>query len=123
MTAQKLAPRAMNILFLENHAPFARVVISEFLSAHEVTVVPSLATARGLIASCHFDLIISDYDLDDGKGDEFVRECRFTHPATPVIAASSHEPGNAALMTAGAVAICSKMTFNCIQEVIESLKS
>ena len=111
----------MNILYLENHAIFAAQVTREFLAAHRVTVVPSLAAARSSLASDTYDLVLSDYDLDDGKGDEFVRECHATHPRLPIIAVSSHEEGNAALVAAGASAVCSKMQFDRIQQVIGGL--
>jgi DNA-binding NarL/FixJ family response regulator len=111
----------MKILYLENHAIFARQVISQFLKTHAVTVVPTLAAAREGLASETFDLVLSDYDLDDGKGDDFVRECRVTHPDLPIVAVSSHEAGNAALMRAGASAVCSKMEFQRIEEVIRQL--
>ena len=112
----------MNILYLENHAVFAEQVTRQFLRGHHVTVVPSLATARSALASGDFDLVLSDYDLDDGKGETFVRECRAAHPRLAVIAVSSHEAGNAALIAAGASAVCSKMEFDRIQEVIEGLE-
>ena len=111
----------MNILYLENHAVFAQQVTRQFLSEHRVTVVPSLAAARSTLASGSFDLILSDYDLDDGKGAEFVRECRTTHPCLPVVAVSSHDEGNAALVAAGASAVCSKMQFDRIQQIIAGL--
>jgi CheY-like chemotaxis protein len=112
---------AVNILYLENHAVFAEQVVRQFLSAHQVTVVPSLAAARSALGSRNFDLILSDYDLDDGKGAEFVRECRTSHSHVPVIAVSSHKEGNDALVEAGACAVCGKMQFNRIQQVIGGL--
>jgi len=112
----------VNILYLENHAVFAAQVTSQFLRAHRVTVVPSLAAARIALASGGFDLVLSDYDLDDGKGDAFVSECRAKCPRLPVIAVSSHEAGNAALAAAGASAVCGKMEFDRIQQVIEGLE-
>ena len=114
--------RAVNILYLENHAVFAEQVMRQFLREHRVTVVPSLAAARSTLAAGGFDLVLSDYDLDDGKGEDFVRECRASHPRLPVIAVSSHEAGNAALVAAGASAICSKMEFDRIQQVIRGLE-
>ena len=111
----------MKILCVENHAIFAEQVCRQFLSAHEVKVVSSLATARQASADGKFDLLIADYDLDDGKGDELVRACRVLHPDLKIIAASSHDTGNAALVKAGASAVCGKMEFNGIQAVIESL--
>jgi DNA-binding response OmpR family regulator len=111
----------VNILYLENHSVFAEQVTRQFLRAHCVTVVPSLAAARSAFATGNFDLVLSDYDLDDGKGETFVRECRTTNPKVPIIAVSSHDEGNAALVAAGASAICSKMQFDRINEVIEGL--
>jgi DNA-binding NarL/FixJ family response regulator len=111
----------MNILYLENHAVFADQVTRQFLAIHRVTVVPSLSAARKALASGGFEMVLSDYDLDDGKGEEFVRECRAAHPYLPIVAVSSHDAGNAALMSAGASAVCSKMQFDRIQQVIGGL--
>jgi CheY-like chemotaxis protein len=111
----------MNILYLENHSVFAEQVRRQFLAAHWVTIVPGLAEARTAFATGICDLVVCDYDLDDGKGDEFVRECRLTHPQLPAIAASSHEAGNAALLKAGASTVCRKMEIDGIQEVIAIL--
>ena len=66
---------------------------------------------------------MADYDLDDGKGDEFVPECRTSLPHLPIIAVSSHDIGNTALIRAGASVVCSKMEFNRIQEVIATMPS
>jgi DNA-binding NarL/FixJ family response regulator len=111
----------VNILYLENHAIFAQQVTRQFLREHRVTVLPSLAAARAALASGGFDLVLSDYDLEDGKGETFVRECRITHPALPIVAVSAHEAGNAALVAAGASAVCGKMEFDRIAEVIRKL--
>src|SRR5207247_8823596 len=100
---------------LESHSVFAEQLTRRFLAAHRVTVVHSLSEARGALASGGFDLVLSDYDLDDGKGDEFVRECRTTHPRLPIIAVSSHEAGTGALVAAGAAAGWSKMEVDRIQ--------
>jgi DNA-binding NarL/FixJ family response regulator len=108
-----------NILYLENHAVFAEQVTRKFLSNHKVTVVPSLTAARRALDTTSFDLIFSDYDLDDGKGDEFVRECRIKHPDLHVVAVSSHDAGNSALLQAGATVVCGKMEFDQIERVIE----
>jgi ketosteroid isomerase-like protein len=112
---------AMNILYLENHTIFAHQVIKQFLSEHRVNVVPSLSAARSAISSGDFDLVLSDYDLDDGKGDVFVRECRAAHPGLPIVAVSAHDKGNAALTSAGASTVCGKMQFDRIQQVIAGL--
>ena len=111
----------MRILFVENHAVFARTVISKFLAAHEVTVVPSLSQGRQSISTNKYDLVLLDYDLDDGKGSELAVEIRESNPRLPVIGVSSHQQGNEALLQAGANAICSKMDFDRIEGVIEEV--
>src|SRR5947207_15615246 len=106
--------QAMKILYVENHAVFAAQVCQQFLSDHSVRVVSSLAAARDALADEAYDLLLVDYDLDDGKGDELVRACRVQHPKLKIVAASSHEAGNAALLKAGASAVCGKMQFDRI---------
>ena len=120
---EKLETRlpALRILYVENHAVFAENVISQFLSQHVVTVVPSLSAARRALDAGDFDLLLVDYDLDDGKGDELVKELQASGKAKKVVGVSSHDEGNAALLRAGAVAVCSKMQFDKIQSVIDSV--
>jgi DNA-binding response OmpR family regulator len=110
----------MKILYVENHEVFAKNVSRNFLSQHAVTVVPSLAEARRAIQKHIFDLFLVDYDLDDGKGNALVQElCLSSKPI--IIGVSSHAEGNAALIKAGATAVCSKMDFDKIQLVIENV--
>ena len=108
----------MKILFVENHSVFAAQVTMHFLPRHEVTVVPSLAEARSSIASSRYDLLLVDYDLDDGKGEELVRELRNARNTIRIVGVSAREEGNAALRQAGVDAVCNKMEFNRIQEFI-----
>ena len=120
-----MSAHPVKILYLENHAVFARLVMRRFLSDHLITVVPTIAEAREIMAAPDFDsrfeLVLSDYDLDDGKGAEFVRECRAAHPVLPIIAVSSHDEGNETLLRAGASAVCGKMEFERIGEIIADL--
>jgi len=111
----------MRILYVENHAAFAETVRQKFLSQHLVKIVPSLSAAREQMHGNEFDLLLVDYDLDDGKGAELVREVRACANRIAIIGVSSHEEGNAALLQAGADAICSKMDFDQIQSVIEHI--
>jgi DNA-binding response OmpR family regulator len=108
----------MKILFVENHSVFAQQAIIHFLSTHQVTVVPSLSLARSSLAANQFDLLLTDYDLDDGKGEELVRELREAGNKIRIVGVSAREEGNAALLHAGVDAVCSKMEFNRIQELI-----
>jgi protein-tyrosine phosphatase len=86
-----------------------------------VTVANTLADARRALAADRFDLLLVDYDLDDGKGDALARELQASQRAVPVIGVSSHGDGNTALLRAGAVAVCSKMHFDRIQAVIDTV--
>lgn len=110
----------LRILYVENHPVFAANVISQFLSQHWVTVAPSLADARRALDTGSFDLLLVDYDLDDGKGDALVKELHASNRPMLAIGVSSHDEGNSALLRAGAVAVCSKMHFDRIQSVIDS---
>jgi DNA-binding response OmpR family regulator len=111
----------MKILYVENHAVFAEQVCRQFLASHNVRVESNLTAARGALAADSYDLMIVDYDLDDGKGDELVRACRVLRPNLKIVAASAHEAGNAALVKAGALAVCGKMEFDKIGSVIATL--
>lgn len=111
----------MKILFVENHEAFSKAVTKEFLHEHEVIVVVSNKEAISVFRSDIFDLVLSDYDLDDGKGDQVVSEIREVNSNIPIIAVSSHDEGNNAMLAAGANAICGKMKFRNINQVIEEI--
>ncbi len=111
----------MNILWVENHAAFARLVVRQFLSAHSVTIVPTLAAARAALTDSSFAIILVDFDLDDGKGVDLVSWMK-SQPRPPrIVATSSHAAGNQALLDAGADAVCGKLEFAGIAAVVERL--
>ena len=74
--------------------------------------------ARSTLAANPFDLLLVDYDLDDGKGESLVRELREAGNKIRVVGVSAREEGNAALLQAGVDAVCGKMEFDRIQELI-----
>lgn len=111
----------MNVLYVENHSVFAKSVKQHFLFSHTVTIVPTISAARRALCDGVFDLLLVDYDLDDGKGDEVVQEIHSSGLHEIIIGVSSHEEGNAALLKAGAAAVCSKMEFDKIQAVIDKV--
>lgn len=112
---------AMKILFAENHPRFAAITAKTFLTNHVVTIVPSVAAARLLLSEAAFDVVLVDYDLDDGKGDELVHEMQSQASRAAIIAVSSHAAGNQALLGAGADAVCSKMNFQNIEVIIDEV--
>src|SRR5262245_26953521 len=109
----------MNILFVENQRAFAETVTSTFLAEHAVEIVPSVVAALAAVAAARFDAALVDYDLDDGKGDAVVLELRTADPRVVIIGVSSHDDGNAALLQAGADAVCPKLAFAGIGAVLE----
>lgn len=112
----------MKILFVENDARFARIAMQQFLANDEVVVVPSLKAAREQLQNSRFDVVLLDYDLDDGKGCELmpVVEKLATRPF--VVATSSHETGNAALEKSGADAVCGKMHFRRLPFLLDDYR-
>ena len=110
----------MRILFVENHDQFASVVTRMFFSDHEVTVVKTIASALDHFANGEYDVLLVDYDLDDGKGDQLVQRIRKDDLQVKIVAVSSHERGNAALLESGANAVCSKIEFSKIGDILES---
>jgi len=108
----------MKILFVDNHSDFVRTVRKAFLADHEVTVESTVEGARQAAAAVVFDVAMVDYDLDDGKGDAFVAWLRENQPNVPIVAVSSHDQGNAALLRAGALTTCAKLDFRRIGDVL-----
>ncbi|MGC4114484.1 MAG: response regulator [Myxococcales bacterium] len=111
----------MKLLFVENHADFANIVVAKFLAAYEVVIVPSLAEAKRDLALGSFDAVLVDYDLDDGKGTDLVRDLRDARNRVPLIGVSAKDECNAALLAAGADAAVSKMRFGEVASVLENL--
>lgn len=113
----------MKILFVENQPRFANIAAKTFLPTHVVTVVPSVAAARQALLAGTFDVVLVDYDLDDGKGAELVQAMQGQINRPIIIATSSHAAGNQALLEAGANAICSKLDFKHIEVIIAEARS
>jgi len=111
----------MRILFVENHAVFAATVQAEFLCDHDVRIATSVAEALDALNAEAFDAVLVDYDLDDGKGDAFVRGVRARGDRTPLIAVSARDEGNERMLAAGADATCAKAKFRHIGKVLGSL--
>jgi CheY-like chemotaxis protein len=110
----------VRILLVENHRIFAATVATEFLASHELVTVGSVFEALDLFRGQAFDLALVDYDLDDGKGDAFVRRVRERDPGFAIVAISAHADGNAALMAAGADVVCAKSNFRSIAQALEA---
>jgi DNA-binding response OmpR family regulator len=110
----------MELLWVENHPQFARFA-RPFLAGYSVTVVPSLAAARAALGKTRFDVVLVDFDLDDGKGAELVRELVASVGRPLIVATSSHADGNTALLHAGADAVCGKLEFARIPGLLQSL--
>lgn len=111
----------MKLLYIENHPIFAKTVCQSFLKEHDIDIIPSIKEAAQKIRNEDYDIVLVDYDLDDGKGDEITKLIRSIRPNTKIIAVSSHKEGNDKIFNAGAHAICGKMEFQKINETIDSI--
>lgn len=116
-----LPPFPMHILFIENHGVFAQTVVEQFLRGHRVVVVPSVLEALEAFRRSDFHVVLIDYDLDDFKGDVFVRRVRDTGSRVPIVATSARDEGNDALLAAGADVLCHKGEFREIVRVLTAL--
>lgn len=114
-------PSPVKILFVDNHPEFTSTVIGCFLREDDVVVVPTVAAAKDHVQASSFDVVLVDYDLDDGKGDEFLRWLRAIDANAKVVAVSARDLGNEALVAAGANSVCSKTSFARIQCVLKQL--
>jgi two-component system, OmpR family, response regulator len=110
----------MRVLFVEDHRVFAETVANQFLSAHEVEIAESVASARKAVATGPpFDAVLVDYDLPDGKGTEVVRQLRAIRFKGVIVAVSAKDEGNAELRAAGAHAICKKADLHQIATTLQ----
>jgi DNA-binding response OmpR family regulator len=110
----------MELLWVENHPQFARWA-RPFLAGCAVTVVPSLAAARAALEKSLYDVVLVDFDLEDGKGTERVLQLVAGFGRPLIVATSSHDDGNAALLRAGADAVCGKLEFARMPGLLRSL--
>jgi CheY-like chemotaxis protein len=108
----------LRLLWVENHAAFVRVAGQQFLAAHALTVVPSLAAAREALTAGTFDAVLLDYDLDDGKGASLIETIRQLPAPPAVVAVSAYDHGNESLLAAGADVACPKGKFTEIEAVL-----
>ncbi len=108
----------VRLLWVENHIVFARMAGRQFLAGHDLTVIPSLALAKEALAARTFEVVLLDYDLDDGKGASLVEFIRQLPTVPVVIATSAHEDGNRLLVAAGADIACPKGRFAEISAVL-----
>jgi CheY-like chemotaxis protein len=118
---KKRSDPVMVLLWVENHPVFVQVAGHQFLSGHDVTVVPSLAEAREALAARSFDAILLDHDLDDGKGTALIPFLQELPRRPVVIATSALEEGNEALRRAGADGVCAKKDFARIEALLAAL--
>ena len=112
--------RPVKILFIEDNAQFVATVREAFLSDVELELAASVAEAKSKLGP-NFDAYLVDYDLPDGKGTAVVEAIRRADPLTPVIAISSHEEGNEALVQAGATESCPKADFSRLRSRLRSI--
>lgn len=104
------------VLFVEDNAEFTSTTRAAFLQPFDVATTRSVTGASALLRTTRYDFVLLDYDLADGKGTEVLAEARDWLSQPFVVATSSHDRGNTALLKAGAHDTCNKMEFQHITE-------
>jgi DNA-binding response OmpR family regulator len=113
----------VKILYVDDHVRFRTGIIRQCLAAHEVTVASTLVEARARLADGTFDVVLLDYDLPDGKGEELLAEMAGSGRAARVIGFSSRDENNARLLAAGAWAAVGKLQFRQLGDLLKSLEA
>jgi PAS domain S-box-containing protein len=79
-----LKPNTHHILLVEDN-PMDQLAIREILKAcdetYELSIASTVAQAKSILEETTFDVVISDYDLEDGTGLEIIRAAK----AMPVV--------------------------------------
>lgn len=78
----------------------------------------SLNEARVVLLQSSIEVVLIDYDSDDGKGEKLVRELKVRPMCPRMVAVSAHQMGNEALLDVGADAVCDKLQFPAIGSVL-----
>jgi DNA-binding response OmpR family regulator len=84
---------SVRILMVENHETFAATITGEFLQELHVVRTGSVLEALDLFRTAQFDVALVDFDLDDVKGDIFIRRVREMRSAFPIVAISARDDG------------------------------
>ncbi len=71
----------MSILLVEDDPLVARATARLLRLRHEVTVAGGVAEALAALAGRAFDVVVSDFDLGDGTGDEVLARAAEVQPA------------------------------------------
>jgi CheY-like chemotaxis protein len=79
---------SFTVLILEDYLPVTKTLTAAIQAAHlpcEVMVAKTVSEAHELMATVNFDLIISDINLPDGNGIDFLCDAAMTHPDAKAI--------------------------------------
>lgn len=79
---------SFTVLILEDYLPVTKTLTAAIQAAHlpcEVMVAKTVSEAHELMATVSFDLIISDINLPDGNGIDFLCDAAMTHPDAKAI--------------------------------------
>jgi len=89
-TNRRLRQHAGRLLLVDPHRAYSSVLAHVFTHAtFEVTTVPTGHAAARYLQTADFDVVISEYHLGDGTGDQLLREARQqpSHPLTVLMSA------------------------------------
>ena len=82
---------ALTILHVEDDVDFARVVEAQLNNVAMVHKATNLADANALLRRHHFDIILLDLYLPDGRGERLWESLHLAQPTVPIVVLSGHE--------------------------------
>jgi DNA-binding response OmpR family regulator len=85
--------KSLRILVIEDHGD-TRQALSNLLThfGHEISVADDAESARNIIRSKEFDVVLADIGLPDGSGYDLVAEAKRKHPVKAVALTGFGEP-------------------------------
>ena len=86
-----VSQRPVKILHLEDDEDFAEITRNSFGKLAKVTSVGTLAAAHKKVRQIKYDLIIIDWELPDGSGEDLLTSIAQNQAAVPVFGLSAHD--------------------------------
>jgi signal transduction histidine kinase len=83
--------RRSKILHVEDDQDFAEVLAGAFGTTADLKNAEGESTARRMIAEEQYDLVILDWELQDGDGSALIADIQREQPGTPIIALTAKE--------------------------------
>ena len=109
----------MRLLFVENNILFMGMAMSQCLESFDVVCALTVRDGRAHLEAEAFDVLLVGVELDDGTGEELIREFRQRFRGA-IVAMSHSDVENDRLVDAGADGSCSKSNVSSLPAAISA---